>query len=377
MQAQTPLAPLIQDMLLCMIMRRYHSLPAPVAAAAGIAFEFLVRACNIYHDSRYASPRHLPGPVISIGNLTMGGTGKTPLVLFTTRLIADLGFSPVILTRGYGRRNPGKSIILTPWQSIRNEASFLGDEPALMRRYLPDIWMGISGNRFRTGDAIARQQPGSVFLLDDGFQHRRLHRDLDIVVIDSSQPLASNRIFPTGTLREPVAGLKRCHMVIINGIPETRETAFVHSTVKDLHEKAPVFVCTQRIRDLVPYDSWKDGGTTGERPLSQQRVFLVAAIGNPDRFQRDMLRAGCEIGGTRFFRDHYQLTSRDWADCADEARSCSATMIATTEKDAAKISRPPEFPMAIAVQQTEISDPSDFGSVITNCIEKRFAEAVE
>lgn len=335
-----------------------------------LIYEALIRLRNRMYASELLPRHHLPQPVISIGNLTMGGTGKTPFVICTARILSEMGFDVAILTRGYGRRNPKKSIILMPGQTIPNPEQIIGDEPALMRHQLPSVWMGISRNRFFTGNVIAKQKSPLVFLLDDGFQHRKLHRDLDIVIVDSSQPLENNRIFPRGTLREPAVELQRADAIIVNGLPDSQSIADFETRLGKFSFKAPIFHCVQPIHYLVPFAYWKNGEKipiSAERPRS---AYLVTAIGNPVRFFNDVHRMGIEVRGTKYFRDHYHFKEEDWRYCSREAGKCGAEIIIVTEKDAVKIAKPPEFPLQIAVQSTEIHDINGFRQLLRKKIEE-------
>jgi len=351
-----------------------HKVPStlePFAAIPGVLFEIAVRLRNRFYASGLLAPRRLPAPVISIGNITMGGAGKTPLVIYLARTLAELGFNPVVLSRGYGRERPNESHVLVPGHSIPNAASLIGDEPALIRRHVPDAWMGISKNRIATGHSIAKQLKRPAFILDDGFQHRRLYRDLDIVVVDRSQPLRANRIFPVGTLREPLAELRRCHMVILNGpygrlAPDPKE-----AEVREFHPEARIFSCAQTIRYLIPFPSWREGRTAGDAGERPRSVYLVAAVGNPERFDRDVRQLGIEVRGMRFFADHYAPNPGEWRVCSREAHAKGAEALLITEKDAVKISRPPDFPLKVAVQETVLSDAGAFEQVLKRHVEER------
>lgn len=341
---------------------------APMTSLLGGIYGILIRARNRAYSAGLLSQHRLPGPVISIGNLTLGGAGKTPLAIYIAQTLLELGFHSAILSRGYGRRNSRKSWILAPGETLANPDSALGDEPALMRRYLPRIWMGISANRFRAGSAIAKAQPATTFILDDGFQHRRLHRNLDIVIIDPWQPLESNRIFPAGTLREPVSELRRCHLAVINGRPEIEAPAMAAESLRNLIGETNIFFCTQRIQTLIPFYCWQNAEkhcASSEWPHSS---YLVTAVGNPARFQRDIQQLGIEVRGVHFFRDHYRLEQKDWDACIKEACIKGADAIITTEKDAIKILQSPEFPLHVAVQTLEISDEYNFRQILVNSI---------
>jgi tetraacyldisaccharide 4'-kinase len=352
-------------------MRRIPSGLAPVIFIPGLVYEALVRMRNGLYTSAALPQRRLPQPVISIGNITMGGTGKTPLVIHVARMIERLGFSPVVLSRGYGRAEPNRTHALPPGVCVSSPAETLGDEPALIRRHIPSVWMGISKDRFFAGSAISKQQKRAVFILDDGFQHRKLHRDLDIVLIDRSQPLQTNRVFPRGTLREPLSALSRCDIVIINGMPSGEGPDLVAGEILRYHENGLVFYCKQTIESLVPFSNWKEEIVDGFHTLPVESAFLAAALGNPARFERDIRQLGINANGTRFFPDHYQLKPNDWKVCAEEARSRRVDAIITTEKDAIKISHPPDFPVLVSVQSTVLFDAEAFEGILKNRIEEQ------
>jgi tetraacyldisaccharide 4'-kinase len=352
-------------------MRRIPSGLAPVIFIPGLVYEALVRARNGLYSSAALPQHRLPRPVISIGNITLGGSGKTPMVIHIAQVIQNLGFSPVVLSRGYGRAEPNRTHILPPGYSVPSPAETLGDEPALIRRHIPSLWMGISKDRFSSGSAISKQLERAVFMLDDGFQHRRLHRDLDIVIIDRSQPLTSNRVFPRGSLREPLSALHRSDMVIINGMQAGEGPDLVAAEILRYHENVPLFYCKQAVESLIPFSDWKEEMAHSLPTLPVESAFLVAALGNPERFERDIRQLGIDVRGTRFFSDHCRLNPDDWMACAEEARCRKVDAIITTEKDAIKISHPPDFPVLVSVQSTALFDSEAFERILKNRIEER------
>ena len=361
------------SMIMCSLMDIMPRTLTPVVYIPGLIFEALVRVRARLYSSGLLPQKRLPAPVISVGNITMGGAGKTPLVICIAQMLCAFGFSPAVLTRGYGRARPGELHLLAPEETVPSPAETLGDEPALIRRHLPSAWMGVSGNRFAAGIALLKRGKKMVFVLDDGFQHRSLHRDLDIVMIDSSQPLRSNGVFPRGTLREPLSGLRRCHAIMINGSTDPEEERAVETEVRVLNNGASLFHCRQTIRSVVPFASWQKMEPGGRVfPLEPQNpVFLVAALGNPERFERDVRQTGVGITGTRFFGDHHRLTREDWRRCAEEARRSGSGAMITTEKDAVKIDGQPDFPLLVGVQSTEIAEANAFGLLLKKCTEGR------
>jgi tetraacyldisaccharide 4'-kinase len=342
----------------------------PLLFLPGAAFEAVVRARSRFYSAGIFPRHRLPRPVISIGNITLGGSGKTPLVIYAAQVLIKLGFIPVVLTRGYGRRNSDRLLIVSPGRQFPSAASILGDEPALVRRRAPSVWLGISKDRRAAAEAIADQVPGIVFVLDDGFQHQKVYRDLDMVIIDRTQHLTTNHIFPRGTLREPVSHLRRCHMVVINGMPGPGEQDPTEQAIRSLHVNAGVFHCDQKIKALVPFLHWYSGKEDA-CSASPKSAFVVAAIGNPGRFRRDVERLGIEVHGTRFFADHHRIGPKEWLACRKEADARAVDAIITTEKDAMKIEQPPGFPLLVSVQETEMSDADDFELVLKNRLEER------
>ena len=332
--------------------------------------EAAVRVRNAFHDRGALGRNRLGSPTISIGNLTVGGTGKTPLVIHTARIIARTGAVPVVLTRGYGRPSPRKSILVGPATEFREPARDMGDEAALIRRHIPEAWFGIAKDRFHAGSRIGPSAGTRAFVLDDGFQHRKLHRDLDIVVIDASRPLLSDRMFPRGTLREPVSGLRRCHAVVINGkTGPDADTDRVASEIRALGLTADVFLCEQSIERLVPFEAWARGAHHARLEGPMPPVFLVAALGNPQRFQNDVRKHGARVLGARFFRDHHRLDSDDWEACVRLARGSGARAFVTSEKDAMKISVPPSFPLLVSLQTTRIQGEDAYADLIRRTLE--------
>ena len=332
----------------------------PLLFVPGVIWETLLRTRNYLYESGALTVRRLPRPVISIGNITLGGSGKTPLAIHVARLLAQSAATPVLLSRGYGRRARRRCDIVRPDSPVVLPGYDLGDEPALVRRSVPEAWLGVSADRFEAGVQIAAKVANSVFILDDGFQHRKLRRDLDLLVLDSTQALGGNRIFPRGSLREPVEEVRRCHAVLINGTGSGAR--LLDEAFGRIHPLARVFHCEQRIETLVPYPEWLSGNPAQGSVTAP--VFLVAAIGNPYRLKRDVTALGLEICGSRFYRDHFAPGTAEWRTCWEKARSSGARCLLTTEKDAVKIRMDPGVPLVVAVQSTRISESDAFREMI-------------
>jgi tetraacyldisaccharide 4'-kinase len=237
-------------------------------------------------------------------------------------------------------------------------ANDVGDEPALVRRRCPQAWLGVHHDRYRAGMEISRRCRNPVFILDDGFQHLHISRDIDIVVVDSTQRLESNRVIPLGSLREPAGCLSRAGVIAVTG-GKRPDVDFDR-----LCPGVPVLSCVQEIRAVVPFSEWLNACNAGAGTMPRGPVFLVAGLGNPGRFLSDAQRAGLEVRGTRWVRDHRALAPDQWLACWDVAQSAGARAIVTTEKDAVKIANTPIFPISVAVQSTRIVDGDGFERAI-------------
>jgi tetraacyldisaccharide 4'-kinase len=334
----------------------------PLLWLPGLLFESAVRARNRLYAAGVVRARRLSSPVLSVGNLSLGGTGKTPFVIYLAGLLVRLGHTPALLTRGYLRTGAAETII-SPEGSAPGVGA-CGDEPLLIRRHVPEIWLGVSRNRYSAGRAIeSRVRP--VFVLDDGFQHRRLARDLDIVLVDATQPLLHNRVVPRGTLREPPSALERADVLVINGSGHESD-----SWTKHLPDNVRLFHCVQAIESLVGLEEWR---AQLERPNPSARpdkAYLVAALGNPGRFRRDVESLGIRVAGVRFYRDHYRLQPRDWESCIAAARRNGAQAVIITEKDAVKITDAPPFAVYVAVQSTRIAERQRFEALVESAIHR-------
>jgi tetraacyldisaccharide 4'-kinase len=268
-------------------------------------------------------------PVISVGNLAVGGTGKTPLVLAIGEWLFGAGFAVGVLTRGYGRRS--RRPLVVPAGEAWPPASEIGDEPWFLKRREPRFALAVDANRRRGARALAPLLSGGVFLLDDGFQHRRLDRDLDLVVLAAGDPLESSRLLPRGRLREPPAALARANRcILVVGPGESPAAAEARAReVRGIAPSLPLAVATAAIDGFRPLGDWA-------APLVPPAavggpVAAVAGIARPDRLARGLVAAGLEVAGTAFFPDHHPFTESDRGRIAALARG--ARSLVTTEKD--------------------------------------------
>jgi tetraacyldisaccharide 4'-kinase len=275
----------------------------------------------------YARRRKLAAPVVAVGNITMGGTGKTPCVLRLAQILKQRGHRPGILTRGYGRSSTQNLLALKPGAVV--SAGHSGDEPQIfVRSGLAPV--GIGADRFQTGALLLRDFGADVLLLDDGFQHQRLARNVDVVLIDALDPFGGGQVFPLGRLREAPAGLARAHVILITRSELSDLTASIERQARRWNGRAPVF------RAGVEPEAWVEHRTDrrhapAERPFERAGVFC--GLGNPEAFRRTLERMGVKPVGWVDFEDHHRYRPRELRRIAEGMIAQGATALVTTEKD--------------------------------------------
>jgi tetraacyldisaccharide 4'-kinase len=272
--------------------------------------------------------RRLDVPVISVGNLSMGGTGKTPCVLRLAELLRERGRKPGILTRGYGRGSPRKQLALAAGASVT--AAHSGDEPQIfIRSGLAPV--GVGSDRFQTGQLLLGEFGVDTLLLDDGFQHARLARDVDLVLIDALEPFGRGGVFPLGRLREPIEGLSRASVVLITRSEFSGMADAVERVVRQWNPGAPIF------RAGVQPIAWVDH-RSGVRysPEGQpfERAGAICGLGNPQSFRLTLEQMGVAPVDWVQFEDHHRYRPQELRCVAHQFAALGATAIATTEKDA-------------------------------------------
>jgi tetraacyldisaccharide 4'-kinase len=281
--------------------------------------------------------RRLHGKVISVGNLTVGGTGKTPMVLWLAEKFLAEGKRVAILSRGY-RGSSGTS-----------------DEIELMKHRLQNrVIFGVGKDRFAEGHRIEEKQPVDIFLLDDGFQHLPLARDLDIVMLDGSYKLKDQWLLPAGVLREPISACRRADILIV-----TRKAEPPDIEGDDAH-KYSIFYAQTRLLSFRRYGgqpSMQHPSEIGHGPF-----FAFCGIGNPQAFFDDLTRWHVPIAGQSIFRDHHRYKAADLSRLEKSAQSAGAIAFVTTEKDAENLAEAgtPAIPVFVAVIDFVLSAESEF-----------------
>jgi tetraacyldisaccharide 4'-kinase len=297
--------------------------------------------------------KRLPCPVICIGNLTTGGTGKTPMTQTLCTLLRASGRKVVILSRGYGGRHERGCAVVSDGQKVRLSAMEAGDEAYLLAKTLPDIPVVVGKDRRKTGTLAWNEFRPDVIVLDDGMQYWQLHRDLDIVLLNACDPFDNGYTFPRGLLREPPSHLRRAGIVVLTNAQRagSEQRTRLKETVHRLAPGRPVFTA-----DLAPVGLRALSGKS-DTPLDWlegRRVAALSAIGNPASFETLIGELGGVLAARFRFRDHQEITLPEMERIFDEACAAHAEAILTTEKDAVKMvplkSRVPVLALQVTMQ---------------------------
>ena len=317
---------------------------------------------NALYDRGIFRSYKLGARTISIGNLTAGGTGKTPLVAYVARLLAESGEKVCVLTRGYGRDDPAARVLVSDGENITADARTGGDEPVeLAQKLLGKAIVIADRNRVAAAKWAMQEFVPTVFVLDDGFQHRRAARDVDIVCIDATNPFGDNRFLPAGRLRERPANLARSQIAILTRADLADDIAAVELSVRQLAPKIEIFQASYKLR-------FSELGSEDPIEISVLRdhaAFAFCGLGSPESFFAQLTREGIRLVGTKAFPDHHKYTAEDIGKVVATAQNATAEVLITTAKDAVRLTDiEPEMRCIIAEIDLEIRDPEGFRRLI-------------
>jgi tetraacyldisaccharide 4'-kinase len=306
----------------------------------------------------------VPRPVISIGNLTLGGTGKTPTVMTVCRFLRANGHRPAVLSRGYGGRI-GKTVRVASHSTAINQGpDDVGDEPSLMAERLPEVPVVVSSDRVAGARYAIEKLQSDVLVLDDGYQHLRLKRDLNLLVMDAVEPFGNGQVFPRGTLRESPGQVCRADAVLLTHVGHPAETEELQKFIRRYRPDLPIFTSRHRIIELIPFGS---GSSFPFEKIKGMRLLAVTGIGQPDRFVRMLREGGADLAAACLYPDHYRYRLEDLDEIEAEAKRLEARRIVTTEKDAVRIkmlARPMET-LWVARLELVIDHPEAFESMLS------------
>jgi tetraacyldisaccharide 4'-kinase len=290
-------------------------------------FSFVVRLRNFLYSKGWLKVHHVDAAVICVGNITTGGTGKTPLVVWLCNLITQnsnlktQNRKCAILTRGYKAR------------AEKNKD--LKDEIAILAGSCPEAKVIVNPDRVAGAAEAIDKYAAKVLIMDDGFQHRRLARNLDIIAIDATQPFGYGKLLPAGLLREPVSSLNRAGAVVITRCDQITDTE-LEELERKLRTTRSDMIIARSIHAPV-YAKSKDDKEISIEQLKGKKVFAFCGIGNPDAFLKTIKDIGAELAGSKIYDDHYHYTDACLTEISEQAKELGADLILTTQKDWTKV----------------------------------------
>jgi tetraacyldisaccharide 4'-kinase len=299
-----------------------------------LVYQWVVRIRNRNYDGKMKKISRLNCKVISVGNITVGGTGKTPLVMTVAEWLRAEGRRVAILSRGHGR-NGRTPFVVSDGKEIQSNVSRTGDEPLMMARRLPDVPVIVGVDRSRAGRMATELFHPDILILDDGFQHRRVARDLDVVVLDATCPFGNGWLIPAGPLREPLSALKRADLVVLSRSDQVKDAERSLQAIRKWTD-APILMARHKPLDWFRLD------TEEIMPLDHLRdqfCLAFSGIGNPDSFERTIRSIGIQRMKALRFGDHHRYSKWDFIKIDQAAEKFGAMALITTEKDGVRLGR--------------------------------------
>jgi tetraacyldisaccharide 4'-kinase len=342
-------------------------------------YELAVRLKIAAYETNYLRPKRLRAAVISVGNVTLGGTGKTPIVEYLARYLASEGRSVAILTRGYRRSTRGQQVLNAPGATqqamtdrVADADAHLnyGDEPVMLARMLPEVPIVIDADRFEAGRR-AEEMGADVVILDDGYQHLRLSRDLNLLLLDATDPFGGSEMVPFGRLREPLYALKRADAIIITRANRAFDQGPLLGAIRYCcGDAVPIlyfYSAITRLRHLAT------GAVYDVAEFAGWKASLLCGIGNPEAFAEDVLEAGISVVAEHFYRDHHVYGQADVDSIEQKARTAAADLIITTEKDSVRLEglKFGEVPVYAAQLEIQSEDEIRLKSLVLRTLHKR------
>lgn len=307
-----------------------------------LVYKSLVDLRLLGYELGFSGKERLNCCVISLGNITVGGTGKTPTAQRLAKEIRDMGYRVVILNRGYRAKFRGEVGVVSDGKTLHMNAAEAGDEAYMLAKHLPNVPVLIGARRAVTGQYAIENFDAQVVILDDGYQHWQVIRDVDILLVDAVSVFGNGHLLPRGTLRESISHISRANVCLMTKVDQAREGSreLIRDTVKKYNPDALIVESIHRPRCLIPLAEWTvdlAGDGVPVDTISGRKVMAVSAIGNPASFERTLRDLGAEIISSLRYPDHHDYTPDEMTDILRQADSFGAEMIVVTEKDAVKI----------------------------------------
>jgi len=334
----------------------------------GYLYGRIIDLRNYFYDHGIFKTHDLGALTISIGNLTTGGTGKTPLVALIAEMLFEHGEKVCILTRGYGRKNENERVLVSDGKQVLVDADTGGDEPVeLAHKLIGKAVVVADADRVAAAKWAKENFAITVFILDDGFQHRRARRDIDIVCIDATDPCGNGQTLPAGTLRESFTGLNRADAVVMTRSDQASDVEELEARLRARNADVPILRSTTKITEIVPLEEFFHAKTQSTQRKLPEGAFAFCGIGKADNFFLSLENFGVEIVGRLSLKDHATYDNAMLKKIEAALRSSNAIALITTAKDAVKL-KDMSFglPCYVAIAETVVENDEEFRKLITS-----------
>jgi tetraacyldisaccharide 4'-kinase len=321
-----------------------------IAYALSLPYCLIINFRNWLYDQKILPAVKLPCPVISVGNITVGGTGKTPCVIMLAKMLQKNGFQPAVLSRGYGGKSRKQVNIAADGQKILLESKTSGDEALLIAQSLEGVPVITGSQRIVTGRDAINQFGANVLICDDAFQHRKIFRDIDLVLLDSQNQPGNDHILPRGRLREPIAGLRRAGAFVLTRTDEAQQTKSIIGKLAQA-ENIPIFMSIHKPKDIIK------AANRRQWPISElkgKNVCAFCGIAKPESFKNTLLAAGAQILSFDVFPDHHRYSEKELGKIKNRFNNCRANFLITTQKDGMRLQEFPKFLNIVYILRIEM-----------------------
>ncbi|MCB2191085.1 MAG: tetraacyldisaccharide 4'-kinase [Deltaproteobacteria bacterium] len=303
---------------------------------------------NTAFDLGFKPSRCLPVPVIGVGNLAVGGTGKTPLTMAVVRALEEMGLPAGVISRGYGRQGK-EPLLVSDGKNILADVDQTGDEPLLLARRL-NVPVAVGASRYQAGELLLQKCGPRVLVGDDLLQHRALWRDLNLVALDASDPLAGERLLPRGRLREGPAALARAQAVVLTRVRDAAQARQARESLAWRMGDKPILACRYRLEGL---ELAREGLALPENEWRGEPVYAFCGLARPESFRASLRQSGLTVLGLESFGDHHRFNTGELTGLWARAQTLSAKALVCSGKDAVRL--PAGLPKDIPVWSTRLS----------------------
>lgn len=346
--------------------------PIPSLVPFSWIYEWGIGLRNALYDRKIFHVGRVDVPVISVGNITAGGTGKTPVVELIGKMLMDRNMRAAVVSRGYLRNTRGL-VEVSDGHAVKASVGQSGDEPFLLATRLPRVCVVVDEDRVRGAQYASQTLGAEVILLDDGFQHRALHRDLDIVLLEASRLPFSMLMLPAGYRREPMRSLERADAIVVTKIGATTD---VESITKGVGRYSAAKIFTSSF-SVAGFRRVKTRFSVDIDGLKGKTAVAFCGIGRPDSFRESLEGLGVRVAAFLDYADHHRFSLSDLRQIAKEQKKLAADFVVTTEKDLVRLSAVPangfleEVPLYCLEMKTQIHQPREWEEMIEAAIQKK------